>query len=304
MLLRFTKMHGLGNDFVVLDLISQNVHLRPEQIRELADRRTGIGFDQLLTVGPPTNPDLDFYYRIYNADGSEAEQCGNGARCVLRFVRDRGLTTRTRARFQTRNGCMEASLEKDGTVTVDMGAPRLLPNQVPFVADAPQITYDIAVDGCVAVASPTRSMTSQPTAACNATQASTCTTTHHVSAISIGNPHAVLLVEDVERAPVQTLGPLIESHPRFPERTNVGFMEIIDRGHVRLRVFERGVGETLACGSGACAAAVSGRLRGLLDEEVEVELPGGSLTIGWAGDDAHISMRGPVSRVYEGRLQI
>lgn len=300
MLLRFTKMHGLGNDFVVLDLISQSVHLRPEQIRELADRRTGIGFDQLLTVGPPTNPDLDFYYRIYNADGSEAEQCGNGARCVLRFVRDRGLTTRTRARFQTRNGCMEAALEKDGTVTVDMGAPRLVPDQVPFVADAPQITYDIAVEGCVAVTAPTPGLTTPQGAGCSTTHNSTQT----VSAISIGNPHAVLLVDNVEHAPVRTLGPLIESHPRFPERANVGFMEVINRGHVRLRVFERGVGETLACGSGACAAAVSGRLRGLLDEHVQVELPGGSLTIGWAGDDAHISMRGPVSRVYEGRLEI
>ena len=297
MLLRFTKMHGLGNDFVLLDLISQNVHLKSEQIRELADRRTGIGFDQLLTVAPPTNPELDFFYRIYNADGSEAQQCGNGARCVLRFVRDRGLTTRTEARFQTTNGCMHAALEKDGTVTVDMGAPRLVPTQVPFIADAPQITYELAVEGCANVAPVLADVGRANLTSCSAS-------THAVSAISIGNPHAVLLVDDVETAPVRTLGPLIETHPRFPERANVGFMQVVDRGHIRLRVFERGVGETRACGSGACAAAVSGRLRGLLDEEVEVELPGGSLTIAWPGDDAPISMRGPVSRVYEGRMQI
>lgn len=287
MLLRFTKMHGLGNDFVVLDLISQNAHLRPEQIRELADRRTGIGFDQLLTISPPTNPDLDFYYRIYNADGTEAGQCGNGARCVLRFVRDRGLTTRTQVRFQTISGCLNAVLEKDGTVSVELGAPRLLPEQVPFVADAQQIAYDIALDGLPG---------------CDDQLAAA--SVQNICAVSVGNPHAVLLVDDVDSAPVATLGPVIEHHPRFPERANVGFMQIVDRGHIRLRVFERGVGETRACGSGACAAAVSGRLRGLLDEQVYVELAGGALTIGWPGDDAPVSMRGPVSRVYEGRLQI
>ena len=275
-------MHGLGNDFVVLDLISQNVQLRPKQIRELADRHTGVGFDQLLTISPPTNPELDFFYRIYNADGSEAGQCGNGARCVLRFVRDRGLTTRSQVRFQTTSGCLDATLEDDDTVTVCMGAPRLLPEQIPFVADGPQITYDLDTVGanqCVAAV-------------------------HDISAVSVGNPHAVLLVDNVDAAPVNTLGPLIQQHPRFPERANVGFMQVVNRGHIKLRVFERAVGETRACGSGACAATVSGRLRGLLDEQVKVELVGGSLTIGWAGDEAPISMRGPVSRIFEGRLHI
>ena len=275
-------MHGLGNDFVVLDLISQNVQLRPKQIRELADRHTGVGFDQLLTISPPTNPELDFFYRIYNADGSEAGQCGNGARCVLRFVRDRGLTTRSQVRFQTTSGCLDAKLEDDDTVTVCMGAPRLLPEQIPFVADGPQITYDLDTVGanqCVAAV-------------------------HDISAVSVGNPHAVLLVDNVDAAPVNTLGPLIQQHPRFPERANVGFMQVVNRGHIKLRVVERGVGETRACGSGACAATVRGRLRGLLDEQVKVELVGGSLTIGWAGDEAPISMRGPVSRIFEGRLHI
>ncbi|MCB1691734.1 MAG: diaminopimelate epimerase [Pseudomonadales bacterium] len=282
MLLRFTKMHGLGNDFVLLDLISQGVHIKPEQIRALADRRLGIGFDQLLIAEPPDDPSLDFKYRIFNADGSEAEQCGNGARCFLRFVRDRGLTTKTEVRLETNTGVISCRLEKDGNVTVDMGVPILQPEKIPFVADHAEILYDLEV--------------AQPL----------CPGKQHVriSAVSMGNPHAVLRVDDVETAPVAQLGPVIEKHERFPQRANVGFMQVVDRGHIRLRVFERGVGETRACGTGAAAAVVAGRLQGLLDEHVEVALPGGKLALTWAGDNAPVMMTGPVCRVYEGRLQI
>ena len=277
MLLRFTKMHGLGNDFVMLDLISQRASIHPGLIRQLADRKLGIGFDQLLTVTPPTRPDLDFRYTIYNADGSEAEQCGNGARCFLRFVRDQGLTTKSVIRLETNNGEIECRLEKDGNITVNMGKPVLQPQNIPFIADAPQIQYRLDMD---------------------------CGEAVMLSAVSIGNPHAVLIVDSVEQAPVASLGSRIESHSRFPQRVNVGFMEVLNRHHIKLRVFERGVGETRACGTGACAAMVAGRLQGLLDEDVEVELAGGTLKVSWAGDDAPIMMTGPACRVYEGRLQI
>ena len=282
MLVRFTKMHGLGNDFMLLDLISQNIQLRPDQIRELADRRLGIGFDQLLTVSPPEDPSLDFTYRIYNADGTEAEQCGNGARCFLRFVRDRGLTTKTHLRLGTNTGVIEAQLQKDGNITVNMGAPILQPDRIPFEADRPGIRYELAVsDGL-----------------CGSAE-KVC-----ISAVSMGNPHAVLVVDDVDNAPVNKLGPIIESHSRFPNRVNVGFMQVIDRTHVKLRVFERGVGETRACGTGACAAMVAGRLQGIVDQDVEVELPGGTLQLSWKGDNAPVYMTGPANRVYEGRLHI
>ena len=276
MLLRFTKMHGLGNDFMMVDLISQRSTIHRKTIAELADRKTGIGFDQLLTVTPPDDPDADFRYTIYNADGSEAEQCGNGARCFLRFVRDQGLTTKSTITLQTNTGKISCKLEKDGNITVDMGSPVLQPSRIPFTADAPQILYDLHVNG-----------QSIP-----------------ISAVNIGNPHAVLRVDDVDTAPVTELGPLIERHDRFPERVNVGFMQVLSRHHIKLRVFERGVGETQACGSGACAAVVAGRLQGLLDENVEVDLLGGKLCLNWAGDDAPIMMTGPACRVYEGRLQI
>lgn len=278
MLLRFTKMHGLGNDFAVIDLISQRATIRPELIRTLADRRLGIGFDQLLTVSPPDNPDMDFRYNIYNADGSEAEQCGNGARCFLRFVRDQGLTTKSTIRLQTNTGSITCKLQKDGNITVNMGRPTLQPSKIPFIAESPQITYSLS-PGCG-------------------------TEEIEIAAVNVGNPHAVLTVPDAERAPVLELGPLIESHARFPQRVNVGFMQVNARDSIRLRVFERGVGETKACGSGACAAVVAGRLQGLLDETVDVELTGGHLTVSWAGDDADIEMTGPACRVYEGRLQI
>ncbi len=287
MLIRFTKMHGLGNDFMLMDLISQEVRLRPEQIQQLADRRRGIGFDQLLTVAPPASPDIDFTYRIYNADGSEAEQCGNGARCVLRFVRDRGLTTKTQVRLGTLRGVIECQLETDGNITVNMGAPILQPERIPFTADEPRISYELQVDTpmCAATTGNEKSLIT-------------------VAAISMGNPHAVMTVANVDTAPVSTLGRLVESHARFPERTNVGFMEVVDRNHVRLRVFERGVGETQACGTGAAAAMVAGRLQGLLDETVTVDLPGGSLVLAWPGDNAPVMMTGPACRVYEGHLQL
>ncbi len=282
MLLRFTKMHGLGNDFVLLDLISQNITIRDEQIKLLADRRLGVGFDQLLTVEPPDNPEADFKYRIFNADGSEAEQCGNGARCLLRFVRDRGLTTKTKVKLETNTGVIECKLEKDGNISVDMGRPVLQPKCIPFIADQAQILYKLNV--------------SLPL--CGSEESV------NIASLNIGNPHAVIVVEDVDESPVAQLGAAIEKHRRFPDRVNVGFMQIIARDHIRLRVFERGVGETLACGTGACAAVVAGRLQGLLDETVEVSLPGGNLRITWQGDDSPVKMTGPACRVYEGRLHI
>ena len=275
-------MHGLGNDFVLLDLISQSLHIREDQIRELSDRRTGIGFDQLLVVEPPNDPAMDFRYRIFNADGKEVEQCGNGARCFMRFVRDRGLTTKASVRLETNTGNIECRLEKDGNISVNMGPPVLQPEKIPFQADSPRITYDLDL--------------SLPMSG----------TTEHlkIAAVSMGNPHAVLQVEDVESAPVQQWGAALEVHPRFPARVNVGFMQIVDRKTIRLRVFERGVGETRACGTGACAAVVAGRLQGLLDETVEVQLQGGNLSISWAGDNEAVMMTGPACRVYDGRLQI
>jgi len=282
MLLRFTKMHGLGNDFVLLDLITQNFQIRDDQIRAMADRRTGIGFDQLLIVEPPDNPAMDFKYRIFNADGSEAEQCGNGARCFLRFVRDRGLTTKSSIKLETNTGNIECRLEPDGDISVNMGPPILQPEKIPFLTEKPGIVYDLYTT---------------PTIGCPATNV-------QLTAVSMGNPHAVLLVDDIETAAVAQLGPLIEHHERFPARVNVGFMQVINRGQIRLRVFERGVGETRACGTGACAAMVAGRLQGLLDAQVEVILLGGSLRISWAGDDHPVIMTGPVARVFEGRLQI
>lgn len=282
MLLRFTKMHGLGNDFVLLDLISQNVQIRENQIRELADRRLGIGFDQLLIVEPPTDPEMDFRYRIFNADGTEAEQCGNGARCFMRFVRDRGLTTKTELKLETNTGSIECKLEKDGNVTVNMGKPVLRPEDIPFIADQPRIHYPLEF----------RESLCQPVTR-------TC-----VSVVSMGNPHAVIRVDDIETAPVQKWGPAIENHERFPQRVNVGFMQVVDKNNIRLRVFERGVGETRACGTGACAAVVAGRLQGLLEEHVKVELPGGELQVSWAGDKAPVTLTGPACRTYEGRLHI
>lgn len=274
--LRFTKMHGLGNDFMVVDAISQPFRLRPDTIRELAHRHFGIGFDQLLVVEPPGLPDVDFRYRIFNADGSEVEQCGNGARCFARFVRDQRLTNKRIIRVQTAAGVIELRVGRDGTVMVNMGVPELNPPAIPFAADQRQDVYSVDV-GNVAV---------------------------ELSAVSMGNPHGVLIVEDVDTAPVERLGPLLESHPRFPARANIGFLQIVDRTHARLRVFERGSGETMACGSGACAAVVAGCLRGLLDPRVEVELLGGRLVIEWQGEGSAVMMEGPAASVFEGQLRL
>lgn len=275
-LLRFTKMHGLGNDFMVVDAISQPFRLRPDMIRELANRNFGIGFDQLLVVEPPGLPDVDFRYRIFNADGSEVEQCGNGARCFARFVRDQRLTNKRVIRVQTAKGVIELRVGKDGMVQVNMGVPELNPPAIPFAADCRKNVYTVDVDHQVV----------------------------ELSAVSMGNPHGVLVVDDVDTAPVATLGPALEKHARFPSRANIGFLQIIDRSHARLRVFERGSGETLACGSGACAAVVAGCLRGLLDSRVEVELRGGRLVIEWQGDGAPVMMDGPATTVFEGQLRL
>lgn len=274
--MRFTKMHGLGNDFVVVDAISQPFRLRPEMIRELADRNFGIGFDQLLVVEPPGLPDVDFRYRIFNSDGSEVEQCGNGARCFARFVRDQRLTNKRVIRVQTAKGVIELRVGRDGLVMVNMGVPELNPPAIPFAADRRKAVYTVEVDG----------------------------QTVELSAVSMGNPHGVLLVDDVDTAAVETLGPKLEAHPRFPARANIGFLQVIDRGHARLRVFERGSGETLACGSGACAAVVAGCLRGLLDARVEIELRGGRLVIEWQGEGTPVMMEGPAATVFEGQLRL
>jgi diaminopimelate epimerase len=276
MRLEFTKMHGLGNDFVVIDLVSQHVQLEPEQIRQLADRHFGIGCDQLLLVEPPERPDVDFRYRIFNADGSEVQQCGNGARCFARFVRERRLSLKDVLRVETASGVIELRIDDSGWVTVDMGAPRFRPAEIPFVADAEAQQYAVDVHG----------------------QAVTLAT------VNMGNPHAVLQVDSVETAPVATLGPALESHPRFPERVNVGFMQVVDRHRIRLRVYERGAGETLACGTGACAAAVAGIRQGLLESPVKVALPGGELEITWAGEGRSVIMRGPTARVFDGSVRL
>nr|WP_166269832.1 diaminopimelate epimerase [Marinobacter caseinilyticus] len=275
-MLSFTKMHGLGNDFLVVDAISQPFRLRPEMIRTLADRHFGVGFDQLLVVEPPGLPDVDFRYRIFNSDGSEVEQCGNGARCFARFVRDQRLTNKKVIRVQTAGGVLELRTGKDGWVTVNMGVPELNPPAIPFAADGRQVSYPIEVEGVC----------------------------YDMSAVSMGNPHGVLVVDDVETAPVATLGPALEKHARFPARANIGFLQIVDRTHACLRVFERGAGETMACGSGACAAVVAGQLRGLLDSRVEVALLGGSLVIEWQGEGAPVMMEGPTARVFDGQLRL
>lgn len=271
--LRFTKMQGLGNDFVVIDAIHQPVSLDAERVRRLARRRFGIGCDQVLLVEPPTpGSGAEFRYRIYNADGGEVEQCGNGARCFARFVHDKGLTRSNPVRVETLAGIIELHLGEHGEVTVDMGAPRLEPKEIPFIAEGREILYPIEVEG----------------------------ERLEIAALSMGNPHAVLRVSSVEEAPVERLGPLLERHPRFPRGANVGFMEVVARDHVRLRVHERGAGETLACGTGACAAVVAGRLQGLLDERVAVDLPGGRLVISWGEVQAPVLMTGPAETVFEG----
>src|SRR6218665_1290298 len=260
MLLRFTKMHGLGNDFMVLDLISQHAHIQPKHAKQWGDRHTGVGFDQLLLVEAPTSPDVDFRYRIFNSDGSEVEQCGNGARCFARFVVDKRLTVKKQVRVETKGGIIELNLRPDGQVTVDMGPPRLAPAQIPFQAEAEALSYPVEVDG-----------------------------QHHaLAAVSMGNPHAVLRVDNVDTAPVHQLGPKLEHHPRFPQRVNVGFLQIVDRKQARLRVWERGAG-----------AAPTGE--GGMDWPGERELRGGKLSMEGAGPGEPVMMTGPAVRVYEGQ---
>ncbi len=275
MKLAFTKMQGLGNDFVVIDGIHQTVTLDPDRIRRLADRHFGIGCDQVLLVEASDRPEADFRYRIFNADGGEVEQCGNGARCFARFVRDRGLTERDELRVMTAAGLLWLQIQPDGRVAVDMGQPRLEPTEIPFFATERASVYPIAADGLEM----------------------------EIGAVSMGNPHAVLRVDDVDQAPVAHLGPLLERHGRFPHRANIGFMQIVAPDHIRLRVFERGVGETLACGSGACAAVVVGRLWGKLWPNVRVDLPGGELTVHWAGEGEGVTMSGPAETVFEGWIE-
>ncbi|AVH14623.1 diaminopimelate epimerase [Acinetobacter indicus] len=276
MFLEFTKMHGLGNDFMVVDLISQRAYFDSLTIQRLADRHFGVGFDQLLVVEPPDVPNADFKYRIFNADGSEVEQCGNGVRCFARFVHERQLTSKTKIKVQTKAGIVEPELGQNGWVRVNMGQPKFLPQEIPFIADEPDNLYDLML--------------------ANEEKLS-------IDVVNMGNPHAVTIVQDILTADVARLGPQIESHERFPQRVNAGFMQILDEQHARLRVFERGVGETLACGTGACAAAVSGMRRGLLASKVEIELAGGKLQIEWKEGDV-VWMTGPTANVYEGRLDL
>jgi diaminopimelate epimerase len=276
MKLRFTKMHGLGNDFVVFDGVSQTVALTPEQCRRIADRHFGVGCDQILLVEAPSRADADFRYRIFNADGGEVEQCGNGARCFVRFVHDHGLTGKTSIRVETASGLIEPRLLDNGLVTVNMGAPRFAPADIPFTAEAEAMTYPLKVGQHVI----------------------------DIAALSMGNPHAVLRVNDLDSAPVDILGAAIESHARFPQRVNAGFMQVLTPHDIRLRVYERGTGETLACGTGACAAAVAGIRQGWLQSPVSVHTKGGDLIIEWAGMGHAVLMTGPAETVFEGELEL
>ena len=276
MKLKFTKMHGAGNDFVVIDATRAPLGLDAAGIRRLADRHLGIGFDQMLVVEPARNRDTDFYYRIFNADGGEVSQCGNGARCFVRYVHDKGLSAKNAIRVETRSGVIEPRLESDGRVTVNMGLPVFEPDRIPFVAERLASTYELEVDG--------RKV--------------------EISAVSMGNPHAVQVVADADAAPVASEGPLIERHVRFRERVNAGYMQIVDRRHIKLRVFERGAGETLSCGTGACAAVVAGVTRGLLDSPVRVNTRGGVLEIAWMGAAQPVFMTGPAQSVFEGQIEV
>ena len=283
MKLQFTKMHGAGNDFIVLDGIHQKLDLTDAQWRALANRHFGIGADQILIVEKSERDDVDFRYRIFNSDGGEVEHCGNGARCFVRFVTDRGMTDKRSVRVEVMNGVITLMLQDDGQVTVDMGEPELTPARVPFIADGlptraegVDTLYGLEVNG----------------------------RTEWISAVSMGNPHAVQVVGDVEQFPVLQDGPVIEHHKSFPNRVNAGFMQIVDRNTVRLRVFERGAGETLACGTGACAAVVAGIRRGLLDSPVKVHTHGGDLSIAWQGAGHPVQMTGPATTVFEGSIDL
>ena len=276
MKLRFSKMHGLGNDFVVIDAIRQQVDLTPARVRFLADRHFGVGCDQLLLVERAQQPGVDFRYRIFNADGGEVEQCGNGARCFVRFVREQGLTDKREIRVETKSGVITLTAADDINVTVNMGVPVFEPARIPFQSDSDALVQPLDVAGSAVP----------------------------ITAVSMGNPHAVQVVADVDRAPVGQQGPLIESHPRFPARVNAGFMQVVDAHHIRLRVYERGAGETLACGTGACAAVVAGIVRNLLESPVRVSTRGGELNIAWAGEGQPVLMTGPAVTVFEADIHL
>jgi diaminopimelate epimerase len=275
--INFTKMHGLGNDFVIIDAINQHFDLTPERIRQISDRHFGIGFDQLLLVEKPVSSNADFKYRIFNADGGEVSQCGNGARCFARFVRDKNLSEKNGITVDTDAGQLLLHFDEENLITVNMGVPKHKPVEIPLLAEHESKFYTVTVKG-------------------SSEQA--------FGAVSLGNPHAVIQVNDVNKAPVAELGQALESHPVFPERANIGFMQVIDRQHIKLRVFERGAAETLACGSGACAAAIIGIEQNLLDQEVRVELAGGKLKICWAGREAPVFMSGPAISVFEGNIPL
>lgn len=273
--MQFSKMHGLGNDFVVVDAVTQNIYFPTEVIKKLADRHTGIGFDQLLVVEPPYDPELDFHYRIFNADGSEVAQCGNGARCFARFVTMKGLTDKKDIAVSTAKGKMILTVQDDGMIRVNMGEPIWEPAKIPFTANKFEKNYILR--------------TEIQTVLCGA--------------VSMGNPHCVVQVDDITTANVAQLGPLLENHERFPERVNAGFMQILNRNHIKLRVYERGAGETQACGSGACAAAAVGIMQGLLNNKVNVDLPGGRLMIEWQGEGHPLYMTGDATHIYDGVIR-
>ena len=273
--IHFSKMQGLGNDFMVIDNITQNVFLSKHAIARLANRNFGIGFDQLLMVEPPYDPDLDFHYRIFNADGNEVEQCGNGARCFARFVKLKGLTPKRVINVSTMKGKIQLKIEQDGNITVDMGKPILTPNKIPFTAKKEEKTYILRVEDHTVIC----------------------------GVVSMGNPHCVVLVDDIDKAPVDTLGPLLENHERFPNKVNVGFMQIMTKDHAKLRVWERGVGETLACGTGACAAVVVGQLQGKLNTHCTIELPGGNLRFFWQTGQS-VRMTGAAELVFDGSINV
>ena len=277
MLLKFTKMHGLGNDFMVVNGVTQKVFFSPELIKRLADRHFGVGFDQLLLVEPPYDPEMDFHYRIFNADGSEVQMCGNGARCFVRFVVDHHLTNKTDIRVSTVSGALRLKLNDDDTVTVNMGLPEFNPQKIPYSAESEQKTYNLKLkDG----------------------------TSFECGVVSMGNPHVVLFFDKIDKSLLEKFGPQIEKHADFPQKVNVGFAQIINPHHLKLAVYERGCGPTLACGTGACAAAVVGIIQGKLQNPVKVSLPGGDLKISWEGDGKSVMMTGPAERVYEGTICI
>ena len=276
MKLQFTKMHGAGNDFLMLDGVRQDIHLTPEQLRFLADRHFGVGCDQILLVEASRNPEADFRYRIFNADGGEVEQCGNGARCFVRFVLDQKLTQKREITVETKSGLIKPRLAENGQVTVNMGAPIFEATKIPFIGGSSETIDELEVAGSRV----------------------------QISALSMGNPHAVQVVPDVEKTPVTAQGPLIENHPRFPQRVNAGYMQIVDRSFIKLRVYERGAGETLSCGTGACAAVVAGIRRGLLDNQVHVATRGGGLDITWADEGAPVLLTGPAITAFHGEIEL